>query len=147
MLKAVKTFFDQNLADEHISDHQLNLAAAALLFEVSRSDYEVDAKERDKIRKLVENHLHVDQHEVEQLIDLAEREAHDATSLHGFTSLIVEHWPEIDRIHLAEMMWKVAYADGNLDDHEVHLMRKIQRLLYIPHKQFIASKLRAKDEQ
>ncbi len=146
MLKAVKDFFEQNLKEEEISDDKLNLAAAALLFEVGRSDYAVDQNERDKIRRLVEEHFHIEERDIERLIALAEKEANDATSLHGFTSLIVDHWPEADRIQLAEMMWKVAYADGKLDDHEVHLMRKIQRLLYIPHKQFIAGKLRAKDE-
>jgi uncharacterized tellurite resistance protein B-like protein len=146
MLKAVKAFFDQNLKEEEISDNKLNLAAAALLFEVSRSDYTVDQNERNKIRKLVEDHFQVEASDIERLIELAEKEANEATSLHGFTSLIVDHWAEADRINLAEMMWQVAYADGNLDDHEVHLMRKIQRLLYIPHKQFIAGKLRAKDE-
>lgn len=146
MLKAVKDFFEQNLKEEEISDDKLNLAAAALLFEVGRSDYAVDQNEREKIRRLVEEHFHIEERDIERLIVLAEKEANDATSLHGFTSLIVDHWTEADRIQLAEMMWKVAYADGKLDDHEVHLMRKIQRLLYIPHKQFIAGKLRAKDE-
>jgi len=145
MLKAVKAFFDQKLETDEISDRELNLAAAALLFEISRSDYDIDQSERDKIRELVKNRLSVDLNDVEQLIGLAEKQAHDATSLYGFTSLIVEHWPVADRVHLAEMMWQVAYADGALDDNEVHLMRKLERLLYIPHKQFIASKLRARD--
>ena len=146
MLKALKDFFEQNLKEEEISDDKLNLAAAALLFEVSRSDNSIDQNERDKICRLVEEHFHIEERDIERLIVLAEKEANDATSLHGFTSLIVDHWPEADRIQLAEMMWKVAYADGKLDDHEVHLMRKIERLLYIPHKQFIAGKLRAQAE-
>jgi len=146
MLKAVKAFFDQNLETRgSASDHKLNLAAAALLFEVSRSDYDIDERERSKIRELVENHFSVEPGEVDDLVRIAEQQARDATSLYGFTSLIVENWSVADRVHLAEMMWKVAFADDALDDHEVHLMRKIERLLYIPHKQFIASKLRARD--
>jgi len=145
MLKAVKAFFDQKLEGDEVSDQQLNLAAAALLFEISRSDYDIDQNERDKIRELVETRFAVDPDDVERLVGLAEKQAHDATSLYGFTSLIVDHWPVADRVHLAEMMWQVAYADGALDDNEVHLMRKIERLLYIPHKQFIASKLKARD--
>ena len=149
MLKSVKEFFERNLEKprdrDRVTEHQLNLAAAALLFEVSRSDYVVDERERLRIREMVEQHFDVDAAEVERLIELAEQEAHDATSLHGFTSLITENWSVTDRTHLAEMMWDIAYADGALDDHEVHLMRKIERLLYIPHKHFIAGKLRARD--
>ena len=33
-----------------------------------------------------------------------------------------------------------------LDKHELHLMRKVQRLLYISHKPFIEGKLKARDE-
>lgn len=150
MLKAVKDFFDQNLNKprdrNQVTDHQLNLAAAALLFEVSRSDYDVDQRERAKIREIVASQFKLDADEVERLIELAEQEVRDATSLHGFTSLITEHWSVADRTHLAEMMWNIAYADGALDDHEIHLMRKIERLLYIPHQQFIAGKLRARDQ-
>lgn len=149
MLRAVKDFFDQNLNKPHdrnqVTEHQLNLAAAALLFEVSRSDYAVDQRERDKIREMVTSRFAVDAGEAQRLIELAEQEAHDATCLHGFTSLITEHWSVTDRAYLAEMMWNVAYADGTLDDHEIHLMRKIERLLYIPHQRFIAGKLRARD--
>lgn len=149
MLKTVKEFFERNLDKprdrERVTERQLNLAAAALLFEVSRSDYDVDESERNKIRETVEQHFDVDAGEVEQLIELAEQQVREATSLHGFTSMITENWSVTDRTHLAEMMWEIAYADGALDDHEVHLMRKIERLLYIPHKHFIAGKLRARD--
>ncbi len=79
------------------------------------------------------------------MLDLAEQEARDATSLHGFVSLINKNWSEEQRIELVEYMWQVAYSDQKFNDHEVHLMRKIQRLLYVPHKQFIGAKLRARD--
>jgi len=78
------------------------------------------------------------------LLALAESQAKEATGLHGFTSLINKHWSEQQRLTLVEQMWRVVYADGRLDDHELHLMRKIQRLLHIPQKDFVAAKLRHK---
>ena len=57
-----------------------------------------------------------------------------------------ENWSTTARIELVEFMWRVAYADDKLDDHEVHLMRKIARLLHIPHKKFIGAKFKARDE-
>ena len=60
-------------------------------------------------------------------------------------TLINSDWTEQQRIELVEHMWQIAWMDEQLDDHEVHLMRKIQRLLYIPHKKFIGAKLRARD--
>ena len=44
-------------------------------------------------------------------------------------------------------MWQVVYADAELSAHEHHVMRKIADLLYIPHGDYIAAKLRAKENQ
>jgi len=38
----------------------------------------------------------------------------------------------------------VAMADGHLDAHELHLMRKIADLLYVGHADYVAAKQRAR---
>lgn len=147
MIKALKQFFDDQLSqkdDARPAEHALQIAAAALLFEVSRSDHRVRPEQREKITELVKKQFELSESETTVLLDLAEQEIHDATSLHGFVSLINENWSQRQRVELVEYMWQVAYSDQKLNDHEVHLMRKIQRLLYIPHKQFIGAKLRAR---
>ena len=40
--------------------------------------------------------------------------------------------------------WKVAFADGNLDQHEQHLIKRIADLLYVRHSDVITSKQRAR---
>ena len=149
MIKALKQFFDDQLRqkeDDRPQEHALQIAAAALLFEVSRSDDSVEACERKKIIGLVKKQFNLSENEASVLLDLAEQEAHDATCLHGFISLINENWSQQQRVELVEYMWRIAYSDQKLNDHEVHLMRKVQRLLYIPHKQFIGAKLKAKNK-
>jgi len=42
-------------------------------------------------------------------------------------------------------MWQVAYADSELSAYEQHVIRKIADLLYVPHRAYIAAKLRARD--
>jgi uncharacterized tellurite resistance protein B-like protein len=39
-------------------------------------------------------------------------------------------------------MWRVAFADRRLDKYEEAQIRKIADLLYVPHKDFIRTKLR-----
>ena len=148
MIKALKQFFDDQLSqreDDRPQEHALQIAAAALLFEVCRSDHSVKPEERDKITGLVKEQFNLTEDEASTLLDLAEQEVHDATSLYGFVSLINDNWSQQQRVDLVEYMWRVAYSDQKLNDHEVHLMRKVQRLLYIPHKQFIGAKLKAKN--
>lgn len=148
MIKSIKQFFNDQLSqtkDDLPQHHTLEIAAAALLFEVSRSDHNTDKRERKTITELIKRQFCLSEEEASTLLDLAEREVHNATSLLQFVSLINENWSEQQRLQLVEHMWQVAYSDENLNDHEIHLMRKIQRLLYIPHKKFISAKLRAKD--
>ena len=68
----------------------------------------------------------------------------ESPGLHGFTTLINQQWSIEERTRLVEKMWQVVYADGRLDDHEQHLMRKLQSLLHVPHRDYIAAKLRHK---
>lgn len=149
MLKTVQTFFSKHIQSDDSDqspEHAEQLAAAALLFEVSRSDHDIDEQEKSSIETIVRSKFDLTSEEVDSLMDLAEQEVHDASSLFGFTSLINDHWSVDQRVQLAELMWRVAFADGRLDDHEVHLMRKIQKLLHIPHKRFIGAKLQARED-
>jgi len=41
-------------------------------------------------------------------------------------------------------MWRVAYADGRLDDNEIYLISKIADLLHVTHADYIAMKMRAR---
>ena len=149
MIKALKQFFDEQLSqtrEDIPGDHELQIAAAALLFEISRSDDRINDVERLKVTDLVKRQFKLSDEEATTLLDLAEQEVHESTSLHGFVTLINQNWSQQQRIQLVEFMWQVAYLDEQLNDHEVHLMRKIQRLLYIPHKQFIGAKFRARNQ-
>ena len=148
MIGSIRQFFEKSLqqgtSDVAPSDHALQLATAALLLEVARSDYCMDDKEMSQIENAIQTTFGLSEAETNTLVQLADKQSKLATSLHGFTSLINNHWPLEQRVKVIELMWQVAYADDQLDKHENHLLRKVGGLLYVPHKQFIAAKLRAK---
>ena len=147
MIDAIQQFFRDRMMPagvESSADDALRVAAAALLFEAALSDFGLDETERQKIGDLIRAQFHLDEAESRDLLALAERQAGAATDLHGFTSLINTHWDEGQRSTLIDHMWQVVFADGKLDDHELHLMRKIQRRLHIPHAEYVAARLRHK---
>ena len=43
-------------------------------------------------------------------------------------------------------MWRIAYADGNVDKYEEHIIRKVSNLIYVSHSDFINSKLKINTE-
>jgi len=147
MIDAIGEFFRTRLQvrdDPLAVEESLRLAAAALLFETAMADYDLDNTERATIHALVCSQFSLSDVDSKALLALAESQVKEATDLYGFTSLINKHWTEQQRLTLVEQMWRVVYADGRLDDHELHLMRKIQRLLHIPQRDFVAAKLRHK---
>ena len=147
MIEAIQNFFKTRIEAKEGDEEKetaARVAAAALLFEAAMSDYQLDDVERQTIKDLIIEQFNLDRADAMTLIALAESQAKEATGLHGFTTLINQNWSETERVNLMEKMWRVVYADGRLDDHELHLMRKIQRLLHIPQIDYVAGKLRNK---
>ncbi len=147
MIDAIRQFFSEHIEGNEAvedSEHELRLAAAALMYETAMADYDLGQEEQTLIQKLVSEQFELSKTEADELLALAQSQVKDATDLHGFTRLINRNWTLEERTLLVDRMWRVVYADRRLDDHEVHLMRKIQRLLHIPHRDFVASKLRHK---
>ena len=64
---------------------------------------------------------------------------------HRFTSAMNEHFTQVQKIHMVETMWQVAYSDAHLDAHENHLISKIAGLLHVTHGEYIGAKMRAKE--
>jgi uncharacterized tellurite resistance protein B-like protein len=107
----------------------LKIAACALLLEVAHADDEFTVGEQGHIEESLARLFDVPEQEVSELIALAEQERRGATDLFQFTAVINESYDEGQRMALAEVLWRVVFADGQLSAHESYLMRKISNLL------------------
>ena len=122
-------------------EHGYHVATAALLVEVMRADYEVRSEERDAVLRALEaafDDLSPD--ETRELLERAEERADDATSLYEFTQHVNRQLDHEQKAHVVELLWRVAYADGDLDKYEEHLVRRIADLIHVPHSVFIRMK-------
>lgn len=126
-------------------DQALRLAAAVLLVEVMRADASASPAERQAVRLALHSRFALQQQELEQLLQLTETEANRANDFFHFTSRINEHCSQPDKAALVEAMWQVAYADGVLDAAENHVISKVAGLLHVPHGEYIAAKMRARE--
>jgi len=50
-------------------------------------------------------------------------------------------------VELLENLWRVAFADNEVDRYEEHMIRKVADLIYVNHSDFIRSKLKVRDEK
>jgi uncharacterized tellurite resistance protein B-like protein len=107
------------------------IAAAALLVEAASMDSDFDAKERTRIGELIRARFDLDDDEARALIEEAEARAADSVQWQGFTRAVKQGFDHAERVALIEMLWEVAYADGELHDYEASLLRRVTGLLYV----------------
>jgi len=127
-------------------NHQLALATAVLLYEVMRSDHEYTASEEHTYRQQLEQHFSLSQVELDTLCELTVEKAENAVDFQQFTKVLNEMCDPQQKRAIMESLWAVAYADHQLSADEEYTIRKIADLLFVPHSQFIQSKLKVQEQ-
>ncbi len=144
MIHILKALFEQAPQENAASqERNLRLAAAALLVETARADFTESSVEMTKLAQLLPTVLQLEPSEVQTLVSAAQERVEDATSLYEFTRVINEGWSLDRKRELVSAMWAVAWADGDVDKYEEHLIRNVADLIYVPHSDFIHCKLTA----
>ena len=146
MIKALKALFEVPAEETpEQRQHRMQLAAAALLIETARADFNQGAEEEAALATLLSKSLRLDASEVQKLINQATAQVDESTSLYEFTRVINDHYTPQQKQQLIYAMWTVAYADGDIDKYEEHLIRQVAELTYVAHEDYIRAKLRARD--
>ena len=152
MIRTFRRLFESTLAtaahatEAEEREHGYHVATAALLVEMMRADRAVAPAEREAVLgALAAAFDDLAPDEVQELLARAEERADDATSLYEFTRIVNRRFDHGQKAHVVELLWRVAWADGDLDKYEEHLVRRIADLLHVPHSVFIRMKLRTQD--
>ena len=145
MIAALKALFELPEQEDGAQlQDRLHLAAAALLIETARADFTQDEAEQQAMEALLCRTLGLPVNKVHELMLAASDQVDEATSLYEFTRVINDHYSAEQKLKLVGAMWTVAYADGDLDKYEEALIRQVAELTYVPHQDYIRSKLDAK---
>lgn len=147
MLRKFLDLFTEQVEKEASTDTTVEMATAALMYEVVHADASVDTLEEDKVRGLLREHFSIDSAALDALTQAGAENAREAVDLVQFTRVLNDHYTAEQRTDILQKLWTVAFADQNLDKHEEHIIRRIADLMHIPHSLFIQSKLNAQDNQ
>lgn len=109
----------------------LMFASAVLMLEAASMDGHIDEDEKDKIGELLTRRFGLAPPEVARLMDAAEHRVSHSVDIYGFTRDLKDRFTSDERIELMEMLWEIAYVDGELHDLEATLMRRLAGLLYV----------------
>ena len=141
LLKKLKDLLgSESTATGEVEHRALELACAALMFEVARADFTVETTEQDAVTSLLTAQFNLGADEVSTITEAAVEQADAATCLFEFTRTLNELASAEQKRNLLAMMWRVAMADNELSRYEEHVIRKVADLLYVPHGDFIAAK-------
>ena len=102
---------------------------AALLIHVAKIDQNYTNKEREMIKKAI-NELDPKVKNVEEILLNAEEIEKNANQILDFTKE-VKNMNEDSKIKIVEVLWNIIYSDNNPDMYENSLMRRLTGLLYL----------------
>lgn len=151
MIKSIQRFFEEKLSpakgvtSREATEETMQLATAALLIEVTRADSAVKEEEREMVAAAVRKTFSLSAKDTAELIEMAERELKEAVSFYQFTGLINKGFSYDEKKHVVELLWRVVFADAEMEKHEEHLVRRISGLLHVEHKDFIHAKQAARE--
>lgn len=107
----------------------VHVAACALLLDIAYADGEFTAPERAHLQAVLARHFSLSPEDGRALIELCEAERKQAVDHFQFTRVLRENYDLGQKMVLAEIMWGLVLADGEVADHEHYLTRKIANLL------------------
>ena len=105
---------------------------AALLIHVAKIDQNYTNKEREMIKKAI-NELDPKVKNVEEVLLNAEEIEKNSNQILDFTKE-VKNMNEDSKIKIVEVLWNIIYSDNNPDIYENSLMRRLTGLLYLDPK-------------
>ena len=147
MLRALKNLLSgqpaQDLQKQNEGElRQLQVAVAGLLHEMIRADLNEMPEEADTCAVALMAMFDLPEAKARALLD--EAGAHRFTSYFGPVSIVKRLLSMENRIALIEHLWRVAFADSNLDRYEDHFVRKIAHLLYVTNTEAMLARQRAR---
>jgi uncharacterized tellurite resistance protein B-like protein len=151
MIRALREILDRlvapgDSAQPMAREEAVRLATAVLLVETARADHSEKMVESATVFGQLQRHFGLAAEEAEELMALAESELDDAVSLQHFTRQLHETLTEDEKLAVIEMLWKVAFADGELHAREESLVRKVGGLLYMREADMLRLRNRVREE-
>ncbi|MDG2242695.1 MAG: TerB family tellurite resistance protein [Rhodospirillaceae bacterium] len=133
MLDALKSFISDPRKISEVSPQEptVQSAAAALLVEAAMADGTFDEQERAQVKDVLVHLFSLPEDNLDGIITDAEEAVAKSNQLYGFARTVRDNLDYDGRVELMQMLWEVVYSDGQLDDFEANLVRRVSGLLYV----------------
>jgi uncharacterized tellurite resistance protein B-like protein len=150
LLRAIRTFLDEHVAPgpgapAAPADQHLQLATAVLFFAMVRADHEIRQDEHQMLVRALRDVLGLGTERALSLIRLAEQGDAQLAPLSEYLNELRRWLPYEQKKRILEALWRLAYADAELQGHEEYLARKVADLLDLSKADLMETKVRARE--
>ena len=133
MSKKMFNFFKKTIKDPEIvqPSFEIELTASVLAYELARSDGEITEDELSVLMTEIEDIAEKVGKDKQEILKIIEIYSEDSVSFYEFVHDINQNYSKEEKISLLKFVWKIAYADGQLDVNEEKLIRRLADLIKI----------------
>ena len=146
MLKSFLKLFEESQG-EGKRKYTVELATAALFSEIVTADDKVTQSEREEYHRQLQRHVNLEDEAMALLLEEGRVTSDNAVDLVQFTQVLNEQCDAEEKRDVVRSLWAIAFADESLAPLEESTIRRVADLLYVPHSQFIKTKLEVVEEK
>ena len=143
-MKFFKNLFRTKESEVESKDNSIQKSICSLMIEVAYADNQLDESELKAMAHSL-NELDIEEEEIQEIVDATLAKSKESISFYEHTRILNDQLDYDQKKEVLNSVWAIAFADGEMDKHEEHLIRRIADLLYLNHKDFINAKLNQKE--
>lgn len=146
LLEIIAEFFERRQGSPGLRpDRYLQLSAAALMVCVLRADRQSRQDEHRVLDRAIGRVLGVGPDVALRVIRFAEEHLTDQVPFRKFVGLLDRGCTPEEKREVLEALWRIAYADAELETHEEYLIRKVSEHLHLSKADLVETKIRARE--
>tara|TARA_B100000963_G_scaffold289819_1_gene259433 strand:- start:188 stop:637 length:450 start_codon:yes stop_codon:yes gene_type:complete len=143
MLTIFEKLKKEDIKTQEFSDIDKAILISTLLIECARSDDNFSDIEKEQIKKILKNKLHLDSSEVEDCFETANESSEKSIEIYSLTKEIRDNFDKEEILFIFELLWKIILSDGIIDDFESSMMTKLTGLFHLTGKENAEAKKNA----
>tara|TARA_B100000482_G_C12544931_1_gene273721 strand:+ start:67 stop:498 length:432 start_codon:yes stop_codon:yes gene_type:complete len=122
---------EKDTSKQEEASFEIELTAAVLAYEIARIDGDISKDELSLIMeeiKVIAKKVNKNESEILKIIEIYSK---DSISFFDFVKDINKNYTKDEKLSLLGFMWRIAFADGNIDVNEERLIRRLADLIKI----------------
>lgn len=145
MIDMLKRFFGGTKDDTPngtVTEHDVRVAACALFLEMGGIDGQFSDAELNTLMAILKDEYGLSGDHADALVAEAETARKNAIDYWRFAERINENYSKEEKIEVVEILWRIVFVDGKMDEHENYLMHKLGKLLRLSHQELMDAKVK-----